>query len=330
MKINFSSVITCLLISFAGFSQQDPNELYDHYIHIADSLYDSKDYRTSALNYSKAFESLGWKGTGPDRYNAACTWALAGNADSAFYQLNNLAEKRNYSNYQWISTDVDLISLKSDSRWEPLLAKVQSNKELIEKDFDKPLVAQLDSILMNDQKYRKQLDSIQKIYGWDSPQIENQWKLINEKDSINLIKVLHILDTKGWLGPNIIGGQGNSTLFLVIQHSDLKTQKKYLPMMRVAAKKGNAKPSDLALLEDRVALGLGKKQTYGSQIGRNPENGEMYVLPLKDPDNVDKRRAEMQLPTLGEYTQYFGFSWDLETYKKNLPLYVKMNKKNKR
>lgn len=327
MKNNIVWTVLCSLLSFTGFSQQDPNVLYDHYIHIADSLYDAKEYKIAALNYSKAFESLGWKGTGHDRYNAACTWALAGNADSAFYQLYNLAEKRNYSNYNWITNDKDLLSLKTDARWEPLLLKVKANKDFIEKDFDRPLVAQLDSILNDDQKYRHQLDSIETLYGWESPQMNEHWRLINEKDSLNLIKVRNILDTRGWLGPNIIGGSGNSTLFLVIQHSDLKVQKKYLPMMRDAVKKGNAFPNDLALLEDRVALGLGKKQVYGSQIGRHPETGEMYVLPLKDPENVDERRASVGLPTLGEYTQYFGFKWDLEEYKKNLPLYAKMNKK---
>ncbi len=79
------------------------------------------------------------------------------------------------------------------------------------------------------------------------------WKIINEKDSINLIKIKKILDERGWLGADIIGNQGNSTLFLVIQHSDIETQEKYLPMMREAVKKGNANSSSLALLEDRVA-----------------------------------------------------------------------------
>ena len=80
------------------------------------------------------------------------------------------------------------------------------------------------------------------------------WRLINEKDSINLIKIKKILDERGWLGADIIGGQGNSTLFLVIQHSDLETQLKYLPMMREAVKNGNANAISLAILEDRVAL----------------------------------------------------------------------------
>ena len=121
--------------------------------------------------------------------------------------------------------------------------------------------------------------------------------------------------------------QGNSALFLVIQHADQKTQEQYLPVMREAVAKGNAAASSLALLEDRVALGQGKKQIYGSQIGMFAETNENYVLPLEDPDNVDKRRSEVGLGKLQEYVSYWGLTWDPEEYKKNLPRYEEVQKK---
>lgn len=100
------------------------------------------------------------------------------------------------------------------------------------------------------------------------------------QDSINLIKVIEILDKNGWVGADKVGGQANQTLFLVIQHADLKTQQKYLPMMREAVKMNNASGSALALLEDRVSLREGKRQIYGSQIGTDEETQLHYVLPL--------------------------------------------------
>jgi len=117
----------------------------------------------------------------------------------------------------------------------------------------------------------------------------------------------------------VIGNQGNTTLFLVIQHSDIETQEKYLPMMRDALSKGNARASSLVLLEDRVALGKGEKQIYGSQVGRDQETGEYYILPLIDPDNVDKRRAEVGLETIQDYISNWEMTWDVEEYKKKLP-----------
>ena len=193
---------------------------------------------------------------------------------------------------------------------------VKANKAEAEKDLDKPLVAILDTIYLEDQTYRKQLREIEAKYGRQSDEMKAHWQLIHEKDSINLVKIKKILDERGWLGPKIIGNQGNSTLFLVIQHSDLEAQEEYLPMMRDAVKKGNANPGNLALLEDRVALRKGEKQIYGSQVGRDPETGEYYVLPLIDPDNVDKRRAEVGLGKIQDYISHWNLIWNVEEFKK--------------
>jgi hypothetical protein len=75
-----------------------------------------------------------------------------------------------------------------------------------------------------------------------------------------------------------------------------------------------------------VALGEGRKQIYGSQIGMH-EN-RYYILPLEDPDNVDKRRAEAGLGQISDYVKGWDITWDIEKYKKQLPEIEKWNKKN--
>src|SRR5690606_35323113 len=132
-------------------------------------------------------------------------------------------------NYIHITTDSDLNSLHGDARWKPLIEKIKQNKEKAEANLNKPLVAILDSILIEDQKYRLELKEIENKYGWGSKEMKEHWKLISFKDSVNLIKITAILDKYGWLGPDVVGEQGNSALFLVIQHSNQKTQEKYLP-----------------------------------------------------------------------------------------------------
>ena len=121
------------------------------------------------------------------------------------------------------------------------------------------------------------------------------------------------------LGSDVIGSNGNFTLFLVIQHADLETQEQYLPMMREAVKNKKASAYHLALLGDRVALLRGKKQIYGSQVARDKETNAFYILPLLDPYNVDKRRAEVGLQPLAEYVKEWQIKWDVEQYKKDLP-----------
>jgi hypothetical protein len=91
--------------------------------------------------------------------------------------------------------------------------------------------------------------------------------------------------------------------------------KKYLPLMRDAVKNKNASPKDLALLEDRTAISQGKKQIYGSQIGRNDSTQKFFVRPIEDPDNVDKRRASIGLEPMAEYLTRWDILWNLNEHK---------------
>lgn len=324
MKQKTILFIIVLLIFNLSFGQD--RKKYSELINKAWNLYQIKEFLKSGQKYSEAFIVLGNEVMVDDRYNAACSWALANQTDSAFVQLYKIAKNGNYINLSHITIDNDLKLLHSDSRWNEVIEIIRANKKIAEVNLDKPLVTILDTIYQEDQKYRQQINEIEEKYGWKSDEMKAHWKIINEKDSINLIKIKKILDVQGWLGPDVIGEQGNSTLFLVIQHSDLKTQEKYLPMMREAVSKGNARQSSLALLEDRVALGQGKKQIYGSQISQDPNTSEYYVSPLEDPDNVDLRRKSVGLGELKHYVSQWGISWNVQDYKINLSKYEDIEK----
>ena len=311
MRFNFKNmrsiflILSCFAATNLAIAQVTA---YFNLVSKADSLYTRKEYKTAAFYYSSAFKANGWKATSYDRYNAACSWALASNRDSAFFQLERIAQQADYSNYGHITTDTDLNSLHTDNRWQPLLELIKQNKDKAEANLDKPLAKLLDSIYTEDQKYRQMINDIEKMHGWKSQEMKDLWKIISRKDSGNLIVVTTILDKYGWLGAKKVGEQGNSTLFLVIQHSNQKTQEKYLPMMRDAVKNGQALGSALALLEDRVALSQGKKQIYGSQIHRNEKTGKYFVAPIEDEPNVNKRRASVGLGPLEVYAKH----WDID------------------
>jgi len=305
----------CLLFSNTLLFAQMPPQ-YTALINKAWAYYGAKDYKNSAITYSAAFKTNAFTST--DLYNAACSWALANHADSSFIELNRAVSQAKYSNFDHIVEDTDLISLHEDKRWGPLLAGVKKNKDLEESKFMQPVTRQLDSIHKEDQSYRLQIGEIEKKYGNSSKEIKALWQTINEKDSLNLIKIKAILDEYGWLGSDEVGSRGNQTLFLVIQHADLATQQKYLPIMKDAVKNGKASPSSLALLIDRVALREGRKQIYGSQISRAAGATTYTVSPLEDPDNVDRRRMAVGLQPIAMYVKQWNIIWDAEQYKKDL------------
>jgi hypothetical protein len=185
------------------------------------------------------------------------------------------------------------------------------------------LAAQLDTILKADQEKRLLIETVEKKYGFNSKEMDALWQQIQFQDSLNLSQVERIINQYGWLGPEEVGENGSTAIFLVIQHADLSVQEKYLPLMRKAVSEKKALPKRLALLEDRVAIRQGRKQRYGSQLAQNPETGIYYVSSLEDPDNVDKRRASVGLDSMAQNLKRFNMTWDVEQYKKDLPAIMK-------
>lgn len=130
-------------------------------------------------------------------------------------------------------------------------------------------------------------------------------------DSTNLVRVKAIVEKYGWLGKSEIGNRGNYTIWLVVQHADLKTQEKYLPLMKASVEKGESRPVDLAYLEDRVLMRQGKNQIYGTQISMNPKTGAQELWPIEDEKNVNARRSKLELEPMEEYAKHFGIDYKL-------------------
>jgi len=104
-----------------------------------------------------------------------------------------------------------------------------------------------------------------------------------------------IITQHGWPGSNQFGGKAANAAFFIVLHSDLSYQKRYLPLARDAAAKGDMPPSSLAFLEDRVRQREGQKQIDGSQVAKNAAD-EWEPLPLDDEAKVDALRARAGLP----------------------------------
>jgi len=178
----------------------------------------SKHYLQAGKFYSKAFASNNDRGVVSHRYNAARSWALAGLADSAFYQLNRITKAGYFQELSNIKTDSAFISLRADSRWAQLVNVVQANGVKFQtkpiKELNRLLVALLDTIMKDDQLYRtSQMVATQK-YGYTSPEAKRQTLLMLQRDSLNQQKVARIFNQYGWPDLETIGSAGNQTIFL--------------------------------------------------------------------------------------------------------------------
>ncbi len=85
-------------------------------------------------------------------------------------------------------------------------------------------------------------------------------------------------------------------------------------MMQKAVNDGHLAPRLLARAEDRLATDRGELQIYGGQIKYYPETQSFDVWPIKDPANVDTRRAEIGLPPMSEFLKGLRnpLEWNLE------------------
>ena len=301
------AVLSTALTSVLVGQQQNYQEL----VSVADKCYDNKEYEKSGEYYDRAFRMQ--KGTSNDYYNAACSWALAGNKTKALEYLN-LSVDLGWLNINHLKRDTDLNSLHQTKEWDELVDKVTKKVDEYESHLNKPLKRELEVINGSDQKNRMMMDSVQKRFGSDSKEMKGLWTEQNEVDSLNLIRIKEIIEENGYPGKSLVGDQ-SSTAWLVIQHADLKTQEEYLPVLQDAADKGELSRSSFALLVDRVRMRKGEKQLYGSQIQMN--NGKYEIYPIEDESNVNRRRAEVGLGPLEDYVKHWGIEYKVPTENKH-------------
>lgn len=68
------------------------------------------------------------------------------------------------------------------------------------------------------------------------------------------------------------------------------------------APEGEVDSEHVAYLTDRVLVGEGKPQRYGTQLEN--KDGNLTPYPLEDPETVDERRRAVGMSPLAEYLKF--------------------------
>jgi hypothetical protein len=118
-------------------------------------------------------------------------------------------------------------------------------------------------------------------------------------DRKNRPEVLHIFDRYGWVTYSLAGKDAAHNFWLLVQHQTSDIQQRLLPALEEAAKSGDASMSDYAYLYDRVQIGIGRLQLWGTQT--NCKNGKPVLAPVADPARLDVRRQELFMLPIREY-----------------------------
>jgi len=152
--------------------------------------------------------------------------------------------------FQWIGEPFK--TLASDCAPETTKILISAGEYASQFNLHPALIDQLQTIADHDKRYRAP-DYIP----------EKQRPL----DEINIKKVEAIISTYGYPGKSLAGDRYSAIVWAVIQHADLTSQEKYLPLIHEAVKKKELSAILLKMFIDRIYAKKTGQQIFGSQAG---------------------------------------------------------------
>jgi hypothetical protein len=167
-------------------------------------------------------------------------------------------------------------------------------------------------------KLSKTIDSLAYVDQWPMQRMFQQLPDSAGRNLVDVEKINYashqpllekIVRQYGYPGFKQVGQKSAYNFFIMVQHADahLNFQRKVLRLMLPEVKRKNAAPADYAYLTDRVAINSGQPEEYGTQVKYTGEVGKDYSkviavpVSLRDPQNVDKRRAAIGMEPLQNY-----------------------------
>ena len=292
------ALVGLILLMIPSWVAAQYNKEYAQLTMKADSLFMEGDYKGANQAFGKALQLTEFVQP-VHLYNGACAAALSGDTETAFQRLFGRLEKQKDWYSENLQNDEDLASLHNDERWNALTDSMMTRKHRIEANFDKPLRRKLLLIEKTDQEVRMVYLSTHNSVPHDSIAEAEAIKEMHRVDKINQEQICQILDSRGLVGKDKVGN-AVGVFWTVIQHADVETQKKYLPLFIEGAKRGDITQEGVAMLEDRINMFEGKPQRYGSQIVED-EQGRPMVYQLLDASRVDEWRQAMGMEPLADY-----------------------------
>ena len=157
--------------------------------------------------------------------------------------------------------------------------------------MDSILARELVTMATDDLRLREELGRDGSLFEGYNPQM----RALHER---NADRLAEIIDSRGWPGLAVAGREGADAAWLIAPHAISRPglMRRVLEILRNEAD-GSVRPSQLAMLEDRIRVFEGRAQRYGTQFDWD-ERGELSPLPVEDAANVDERRAQVGLPPL--------------------------------
>ncbi len=292
------AVVLSMLVFFLsaiGYAQD-----YTFYTRQADSLYNRGHYQKAADTYKQAVSA---HSEYSDAEKDPFFWNVFEGimncynnmlmTDSVYKYMEEAILNGNTS-YQ-IFTSTRLSSQYADPRMEKLMTLSDSLYVINNPQADHEVGLVLRHMLISDYKVRQEMKLLE-LHKAEKKKMDSIYAEAMKTDSMNMIKLIPIFEKYGYPGVSVVGNDYTAltTPLLVLQHADLKYQKKYYKLIKKAAQAGEIAMYSFAFITDQILVSKGKSQLYGTQY-RYDDQGRATQYPIKNPKQLHKRLAAANL-----------------------------------
>ena len=152
----------------------------------------------------------------------------------------------------------------------------------------------MDEELSAELRERAERDQVARRSLRPGPHSAAEWAaVVAPIDRDNTARLREIVERHGWPGRSLVGAAGAHAAWLLAQHAPPEFQEQCLPLLQDAVARGEARPVELAYLEDRVLMHRSEPQVYGTQY--RVIDGVVELWTVRDHAGLDERRAALGL-----------------------------------
>ena len=262
-------------------------------------------YKANVINLRvKSYEDLRKE----DLWNFANAYINLKCSPDTVYKYTKLGLKTGIHNMCLIYSDFKSISLKNmKAHYGDLYANsfnfIKNTCDSLKETYNYVFIKNLTDLAKKDSEEERLLDKAN--LGTQIGEIAT--KEMGVKRYLNCSLRVHKLDSLigifGFPTYSLVGYTNVPKSINIILHGPLEYMEKVLPIVQKAFDEGNFDGYQLAHLIDRVLWLNGKKQVYGTQFYFIED--KIYLFPVEDPKNLEKRRKKMDIPTVKSLQHYY-------------------------
>lgn len=222
-------------------------------------------------------------------------YSIQNREDSSLACMKYLLQK--YPDYKGLDDlkERNFYSLTYNEHWLTYFDQVFKNyisAYLLDSSCNLVFMKYLNLLRIRDNSYYYHVHLSESKHGRESPLTKAIWQF-KESISKQNIRILDSLINKyGWPEKSLVAS-ARVIPFLLVQHADLATQKRYLPQFEYQWSQGKIPFNWIAMLTDRILLRERKPQKYGSQSVWNPHLQKYVLYYVENPDSMNILRMEM-------------------------------------